>query len=192
MTPTPRTAAANHARQASTRDKLRRVEQALKVIRRERSAVTYPAVARRAEVSRTFLYQNPQAHALVTAAVADSGDDRRSRRAEHDAHLEASWCQRALNAEEALKASYAEIGTQRERIAVLLGHIRDLQVEYTHDTSLRVAEENSTLKQQVRQLADATRGLEEKLRTARSNNRFLDKRIADLEAELVAAFANSV
>jgi chaperonin cofactor prefoldin len=44
---------------------------------------------------------------------------------------------------------------------------------------------NTTLKQLTRQLAEHNRALEEKLHAARSNNRFLDKRIADLEAELL-------
>jgi hypothetical protein len=34
-------------------------------------------------------------------------------------------------------------------------------------------------------LTDDNRALEQKLQAARSNNRFLDKRLADLEAELL-------
>ena len=41
-------------------------------------------------------------------------------------------------------------------------------------------------RQRVRQLADEKRSLEDKLQAARSNNRFLDKRIAQLEAELAS------
>jgi hypothetical protein len=41
------------------------------------------------------------------------------------------------------------------------------------------------LKQRARQLADDNRGLQDKLQAARSNNRFLDKRVAGLEAELL-------
>ncbi|MBC9727062.1 hypothetical protein [Streptomyces sp. TRM68367] len=38
----------------------------------------------------------------------------------------ASWRERALNTEEALKAAHAEIANQRERIAELLGQIAEL------------------------------------------------------------------
>jgi chromosome segregation ATPase len=105
--------------------------------------------------------------------------------AAHDAQVEASWQQRALNAEDALKGAYAEIDSQRERIGILLGQLRDLQAEYTEGTAQLLAEENTALKQRVRQLTDDNRGLEQKLQAARSDNRFLDKRLADLEAELL-------
>lgn len=182
---TPRTLAANHARQQATRDKLDRIEATLRTMCRERTTVTYPAVARRAGVSRTFLYQNTDAKNLVTTAIAASGDERRRTQAAHEAQVGASWRQRALNAEDALKAAYAEIDTQRERIGILLGQLRDLQSEYAEGTAQRLSEENTVLRQRVRQLTEDNRGLEQKLHAARSNIRFLDKRLADLEAELV-------
>jgi hypothetical protein len=182
---TARTTAANQARQQATRDKLTLVEATLRTLRRERTPVTYPAIARRAGVSRTFLYQNADAQKLVTTAIAASGDQRHRTQAAHDAQVEASWHQRALNAEDALKAAYAEIDTQRQQIGILLGQLRDLQAEYTEGTAQRLAEENTALKQRIRQLADDNRSLEQKLHASRSNNRFLDKRVADLEAELV-------
>jgi hypothetical protein len=187
---TLRTQAANRARQQSTRDKLDRIEATLRTMRRERSPITYPAVARRAGVSRTFLYQNPDAANLVTTAITASGDQRRRTQAVTDAQTEASWHQRALNAEDALKVAYTEIDTQRERIGIILGQLRDLQAEYTEGTAQRLAAENAELKQQVRQLAEANRGIEQRLQAARSNNRFLDKRLAALEAEMLDAQLN--
>jgi len=187
MTKLPRTAAANHARQQSIRDKLAHIDATLRTIRRERTAITYPAVVRRAGVSRTFLYQNAEASKLITAAIAATSDQRRRTQAAHDGHIQASWHQRALNAEDALKIANAEIDLQRERIGILLGQLRDLQAEYTEGTAQRLAIENTTLKQRVRQLTDQNRGIEQKLQAARSNNRFLDKRLADLEAALVDA-----
>jgi hypothetical protein len=124
---TPRTQAANQARQRSTRDKLERIDTTLRAMRRERTTITYPAVAARAGVSRTFLYQNADARKLVATAIEVAGDRKRRAQAAHDANVEASWQQRALNAEHALKEAYAEIDTKRERIGLLLGQIRDLQ-----------------------------------------------------------------
>jgi hypothetical protein len=180
-----RTQAANHARRQSTRDKLQRVDTTLRTMRRERTPITYPAVAARAGVSRTFLYQNAGAKKLVATAIEATGDRKRRDRATHDANIEASWHQRALNAEDAVKAAYAEIDTQRERIGLLLGQLRDLQAEYTEGTAQRLAEENTELKQRLRRLTEDNRVLEQKLQAARSNNRFLDKRLADLEAEVL-------
>lgn len=94
---------------------------------------------------------------------------------------------RALNAEQALKTAHAEIRAQRARIGELLGELRDTQREHDHDALQRLAAENTTLKQRLRQLTSDQRATEEKLQAARSNNRFLDKRIAGLEAQLLEA-----
>ena len=44
--------------------------------------------------------------------------------------------------------------------------------------------ENTDLKQRVRQLTADNRTIDERLKAARSNLRFQDRRIADLEAQL--------
>ncbi len=179
------THAANQARRLVTQDKLQRIREALQRLRREQAQVTYPAVAQRAGVSRTFLYQNADAQALMADAITTHAASRRQLQAGKDAQAEASWRERALNAEDALKTARSEIRTQRERIGLLLGQIRDLEASYDEDTTQRVAAENTTLKQRAIKVAQDNRTLEEKLHAARSNNRFLDKRIADLEAQLL-------
>ncbi|MEU3622794.1 DUF6262 family protein [Amycolatopsis coloradensis] len=77
MTTTPtatRTAAALNARRSGIEKMLDRIREALRQMRRERAKITVAAVARRADVSRTFLYQNPTARQLVEdAATATSG-----------------------------------------------------------------------------------------------------------------------
>ena len=98
--------------------------------------------------------------------------------------MEASWRERALNAEDALKAAHAEIIAQRTRIGELLGQIRDLESEWTQEAIQRITTENITLKQRVRQLTTDNRILDERLKAARSNMRFQDRRLADLEAQL--------
>jgi chromosome segregation ATPase len=101
-----------------------------------------------------------------------------------DDQHEATWRERALNAEGTLKAATAEILNQRTRIGELLGQIRDLQAEWTEEAIQRISTENTSLKQRVRQLTTDNRTLEERLKAARSNLRFHDRRIADLEAQL--------
>jgi Family of unknown function (DUF6262) len=182
--PEPRTAAALAARRHKSDAALERVHQAIARLRREKAQVSVAAVARRADVSRTFLYGNAEARVAVAAAMTQA-DERRSRTlAEQDDEREATWRERALNAEEALKATHAEILGQRTRIGELLGQIRDLEAEWTQEAVQRITTENTTLKQRVRQLTADNRTLDERLKAARSNLRFQDRRVADLEARI--------
>lgn len=76
-------------------------------------------------------------------------------------------------------------GASGSRIGQLLGQIRDMEHELPADTLQRITAENTTLKQRVRDLAASSRTLEERLQAARSNVRFADRRIAQLEAQLI-------
>lgn len=75
MTP-DRTAAAVEARRRATEQKLHQVRGAIAELRRHKTPVTYPAVARRAAVSRTFLYENPGARALISEAITKTAAQR--------------------------------------------------------------------------------------------------------------------
>ncbi|MEV6012478.1 DUF6262 family protein [Streptomyces sp. NPDC051976] len=184
--PDPRTAAALAARHRSTDAALGRVRDAVTWLRRERTQVSVAAVARRANVSRTFLYDHPDARAAVTAAMAEAGERRTQMVTDQDEAREATWRERALNAEDALKAAQAEILTQRTRIGELLGQVRDLEAEWTKEAIQRITTENTTLKQRVRQLTADNRSFDERLQAARSNLRFQDRRVADLAAQIAA------
>jgi chromosome segregation ATPase len=182
--PAPRTAAALAARHRDTQAALGRVRDTIARLRREKTPVSVAVVARRAGVSRTFLYTNTDAKTAVAEAIREAGDQRSRLLVEADDSREATWRERALNAEDALKAAHAEIRAQRSRIGELLGQIRDLEAEWTQDAVQRITTENTTLKQRVRQLTTDSRTLDERLKAARSNLRFQDRRIADLEARL--------
>lgn len=160
----PRTAAALAARRGSTQAAIGRVHDAISWLRREKTPVTVAAVSRRAGVSRTFLYENPEARSAVAAAIADTDERRGQALADLDNQHEAAWRERALNAEDALKATNAEILNQRTRIGELLGQIRDLESEWTEEAIQRITTENTTLKQRVRQLTTDNRTLEERLK----------------------------
>jgi chromosome segregation ATPase len=180
----PRTAAALAARHRETQAALGRVRDTIARLHREKTPDSVAAVARRAGVSRTFLYTNPDAKTAVAEAIRQAGDQRRRLVVETDEARELTWRERALNAEDALKAAHTEILAQRTRIGELLGHIRDLEAEWTHNDIERITTENTTLKQRVRQLSADNRALDERLKAARSNLRFQDRRIADLETRL--------
>ncbi len=182
--PDPRTAAALAARRRGTDAALGRVRDAITRLRREKAQVSVAAVARRANVSRTFLYNHPDARAAVATAMTEAGERRTQMVADQDETREATWRERALNAEDALKTANAEILAQRTRISELLGQVRDLEAEWTQEAVQRITTENTTLKQRVRQLTTNNRTLDERLKAARSNLRFQDRRVADLEAQI--------
>jgi small-conductance mechanosensitive channel len=178
------TEAALAARRRSTEAALGRVHDAITRLRREKTQVNIAAISRRADVSRTFLYSNPDARTAAAAAIAQAGEQRSRILDAQDDERAATWRERALNAEDALKAAHAEILAQRTRIGELLGQVRDLQAEWTPEAIQRITTENTTLKQRVRTLTADNRALDEKLKAARSNLRFHDNRIAGLEAQL--------
>jgi chromosome segregation ATPase len=180
----PQTAAALEARRVTAQAAHQRVHHVLARMRKEKAPITVAAVARRAGVSRTFLYTNPEARTAVADAAAASGLQRAADLTAQDTEQEATWRERALNAEHALKAAHTEIVTQRTRIGDLLGQVRDLEAEWTKEAIQRITTENTTLKQRVRQLTTDNRTLDERLKAARSNMRFQDRRLADLEAQL--------
>jgi predicted nucleic acid-binding Zn-ribbon protein len=179
-----RTSAAIQARRASTEQMLQRVRDALRQMRRDHVAIQTAAVARRADVSRTFLYQNDEARKLLADAAADIATPARSHL---DSGQASPWKDRALNAEDALKTAYTEISSQRDQIGKLLGSIRALETDLPADAVERISAENRTLRQENRKLTGETQQLTERLKAARENNRFLDTRIARLEAELAEA-----
>lgn len=181
------TEAATAARREHADRLLKKVEAAIRAIGRERGKITVRDIARRAGTSSTFLYQNPMARQLITTATADLAA-RRDRQADdaHDA-IESSWRERALNAEHALTTAQKEILAQRQRIAELMGQIRDFGQPSSGESLLRLAEENSSLKSQLKRLSQEHRSLQERLDGARSNLRFAERRIADLEARFLEA-----
>ena len=178
-----RTKAAIQARRNNTEQMLQRVRDALRQMRRDDIPAQAAMVARRAEVSRTFLYQNEQARKLLADAVAGRPAAATPFR-RHDAGQGGPWKDRALNAEDALKAAYAEISSQRDQIGKLLGRIRDLEIDLPADAVERINAENRTLRLQNRKLTTGNQQLTERIKAARANNRFLDTRIARLEADL--------
>lgn len=78
-----------------------------------------------------------------------------------------------------------ENAAQRQTMADLLGQVRELDHGHTEEQVQRLLTLNTDLKRQVRDLSETNRTLTERLDAARSHARFLDKRVADLEVELV-------
>ncbi|MFJ4689186.1 DUF6262 family protein [Streptomyces sp. NPDC088789] len=179
------TEAAVAARRRQTERKLTDVDAAIAQLRRERGRLTVRGIAARAAVSATFLYENPDARARVQAAIADSKSRHdRTTAAEHEA-IEATWRERALNAEAELTRTQKEIFVQRQRLGELMGQLRDFSQTAPGESLDVLVTENTNLKYRVQQLTRDHRLLQERLEGARSNLRFADKRVADLEMQLL-------
>ena len=183
--PQQRTAAALAARRNATEARLERLRRAADRMHTEHTPITAAALARRAQVSRTFLYQNPAAQLLLRATLARTDTLRENRQAAHRERTETAWRERALNAEEALKAAHREITTQREQNGRLLGRIRDLEGDLPQDAAQRLMTEITDLREQLRTQTTHNKALTEKLAAARENNRSQQNRVAQLQAELL-------
>src|SRR5690606_31783858 len=90
-----------------------------------------------------------------------------------------------LNAESHVRQLVDEVSQQRTRIGELIGQVRDLQADLPVDGVQRLREESRALRQDNAQLVRDNRRLSERLTASRDNNRFLDKRSADIEAEIL-------
>lgn len=72
-----------------------------------------------------------------------------------------------------------------------MGQIRDLEQTWSPESQQHLVSENTALRQRIRQLTEDHATLTERLAAARSNNRFLDRRIADLETQLLDPATNT-
>ncbi|MFE4612128.1 DUF6262 family protein [Streptomyces niveus] len=179
------TEAAIAARRQQTKDKLIRVEKAIGQLRRERGRLAVRAIAERADVSATFLYENADARGLVQQAVVDSKSRHDRRTGEKHEQIEASWRERALNTEAELTRTQTEVLVQRRRIGELMGQLCDIDQMVPGESVQQLTTENTTLKRRIQQVTQEHRKLQERLEGARTNLRFADKRIADLEIQVL-------
>ncbi len=184
-TPPQRTTQAIQARRRQVETLLQRVRDAIAELRKDHARVTVSAVERRADVSRTFLYQNPDARALVAEAVARAEGRRVQQRQQAADEVNATWRERALNAEDGLKQAVAEIQAQRKRIGELLGQIRDLELDLPADAVQRLVTENTTLKQENQTLTAENKRLTDRLAASRDNYRSQEREIANLQGLLL-------
>jgi uncharacterized protein DUF6262 len=121
LDPRPRTAAALEARRRRTQAKLDQVRLAIADLNKRKVPVTVSAVVRRAGVSRTFLYENPEARELVSDVIGHATIAHNLARPCPDTPAETAWRERALNAEVALKIAHGETPKNVHSV-IALGH----------------------------------------------------------------------
>lgn len=152
------------ARKAAAADKVNKVRLAIRRLVKRGAALTKANIADTAGVSRTFLYENSEARALVEEALRLSDAEATARDAAVDEADAASWRARALNAEDGLRQSRSDVEALRQTVADLLGQLRDPDGTNIVEERRHLREQVSSLARELedtrRQLAETTRRLE--------------------------------
>ncbi len=157
------------ARQRDAAAKVAAVGKAVNTVGRTGVAVTRADIARLAGVSRSFTYQNETANALITLAQSRSRTQLAGRAGTITAQQEASWRERALNAEDQIRSLGRELGKHHQLVADLMGQLRDPDGTWLEQDRRRLREQNDSLLIQRNQLLADQGDLQRKLAGARAN-----------------------
>jgi len=161
--------------------KVTAIEQAVKAILKAGAPVTKAGVAGLAGVSRSFVYENEQARLLIAAALARTNAREAGRSERMTAHEEASWRERALNAEEGVRELRRGIESERRLVGDLMGQLRQPDGTWIEEDRIRLREENTRLLSDRQQLARERDELQRKLDGARANlSRLNEQRVHEL------------
>jgi hypothetical protein len=179
--PAPRPEQAIAARHRAAEAKTASVGKAIKTLARTGAPVTCAGVARLAGVSRSFLYENDQARALITTAQARTQARTAGTVPAATSQQEASWRERALNAEQRARDLHHELTAQRHLTAGLLGQLRQPDGTWLADENTRLRQQHEYLLAERNQLARDRNDLHRKLDAARANlARLTEQRVTSL------------
>jgi hypothetical protein len=146
-----------------------------------RSPITRAAISQLAGVSRSFTYENDDARAIITAAQTRSQAHADSSIQTITAQQEASWRERALNAEDRTRELSREIATQRRLVSDLTGQLREPDGTWIEHDRNRLRHENQTLLLERNQLVGERAELQRRLDGARANvSRLNEQRVTQL------------
>ena len=157
------------ARRRDAAAKLAAVRKAINTLARTGAPVTRTGIAALSGVSRSFTYQNDTADTLITAAQRRCQTRQIDRVETMTAQQEASWRERALNAEEHARSLKHALARQRQLVADLLGQLRDPDGTWLEHDRNRLREENQRLLHERNQLIAAHHDLRRRLDGARAN-----------------------
>ena len=167
--PRARPEPAIEARRRDVARKLAAVEKSLKALGRTGAPITRAGVAQLAGVSRSFTYENPDADQLVTQAQQRSRARAGDRADTLTAQQEASWRERALNAEDHNRQLRHELAAERRLIADLLGQLRGPDGTWIEHDRQRLQTENQQLLAERNQLLRERDALQRQRDAARAN-----------------------
>jgi small-conductance mechanosensitive channel len=146
-----------------------RWRKAVQTVGRTGVAITRADIARLAGVSRSFTYQNDTVNTLIASAQARSRSQQAGRVETITAQQEASWRERALNAEDQIRNLGRELGKHRRLVADLMGQLRDPDGTWLEQDRNRLRDENERLLTERNQLLANQSELHRKLAGARAN-----------------------
>jgi hypothetical protein len=139
------------------------------------------AISQLAGVSRSFTYENDDARAIITAAQTRSQARADGSITRITAQQEASWRERAFNAEDRARELTREIATQRRLVSDLTGRLREPDGTWIEHDRNRLRHENQTLLLERNQLATERAELQRRLDGARANvSRLNEQRVTQL------------
>ncbi|MBV9596157.1 MAG: hypothetical protein JOZ87_04795 [Chloroflexi bacterium] len=177
----PRPERAIDARRRAVVLKVTAVEKAIKALGRTGAPLTRMVVAHLAGVSRSFTYENDAANRMIEAAQARSQARAEDRIETTTIQQEASWRERALNAEDEIRNLRRELSTQRQLVGDLLGQLREPDGTWIEQDRNRLRQEHEYLLNERNQLLRERNELHRRLDGARANISHLnERRIQDL------------
>lgn len=176
----PRPERAIDARRREATTKVAAVEKAVKLLGRTGAPITRAAVSHLAGVSRSFTYENDQARSVI-AAQARTQAHAEVRPEMLTAQQEASWRERALNAEEEVRKVRQEVATQRRLVGDLMGQLREPDGTWVEQDRERLRKENAVLCSERNQLLRERSELQRRLEGARANvSRLSERKVTEL------------
>ena len=177
----PRPQQAIDARKHAAAFKLAAVGKAVKVLGRTGAHVTRVGVAQLAGVSRSFTYENSAANSIIAEAQTRTQARAEGRIEGRTAQEEASWRERALNAEDEIRNLRRELATQRQLVGDLLGQLREPDGTWIEHDRNRLRQENEHLLSERNQLLRERNELQRRLVGARANiSRLNERRVQEL------------
>jgi predicted secreted protein len=157
------------------------VGKAVKALGQTGALVTRAGDAELAGVSRSFTYENDTANSIIAAAQTRTQARAEGRIEKRTAQEEASWRERALNAEDEIRNLRRELATQRQFVADLLGQLREPDGTWIEHDRNRLRQENEHLLSERNQLLRERNELQRRLDGARANiSRLHERRVQEL------------
>ncbi len=172
----PRPQRAIDARKHAAAAKVAAVGKAVKALGRTGAPVTRVGVAQLAGVSRSFTYENNAANSIIAEAQTRTQARAEGRIEKRTAQEEASWRERALNAEDEIRNLRRELTTQRQLVGDLLGQLREPDGTWIEHDRNRLRQQNEHLLSEQNQLLRERNELQRKLDGARANIARLQER----------------
>lgn len=161
------------ARRADVAAKVARVDDAIRRVVRTGGPIRRAHIAALANVSRTFLYENADARAAVDAALTRTEIRQTVKTEKQTTEQAMNWRERALNAEQALKATRQKVTEQAKLVSELLGELRDPDGTWAREERAELRAQNERLRTEIADLRRSTLDLERTLEAARANVRRL-------------------